>query len=783
MRFSNTFQRILIAIVCMLPLMLFAQGSATYIVKFDEASLVQELGGIDNAAITTRAASGRTKFDTQSPLAQEALNELRQIQDRHLQSIEQSLGRDVPVKFRYDAALNGMAMELSVAEADQVRNVPGIAWVEEEVVYSLDTDRGPEFIGAHEIWSGNATHSGIGHMGEGMIIGTIDTGINVDHPSFAAVGDDGFAVTNPLGSGNFLGDCNPGGPGTQVVCNNKLIGAWGFASGPEDNDGHGSHTASTSGGNILNGPFVHANGQVFDVAQMSGVAPHANVISYAGCCTGAALIASINQGILDGVDALNFSIGPTAGGRGISPWQDTNDRGFLDAMGAGIFVAASAGNTRAGTNDNPEADVSHRGPWIMTVANSTHDRINKNAVSITSPPPAPGDNVTDLYGLVGTGPAFVADITDPMLAASDVDPANFEGCNAWTGSPFANNIALISRGSCSFEDKVNNAAAGGATSVVVFNNASPLPIVMGALEATTIPSLMVGSDDGAALEAYLSTNPAATTMLDDDTQITLEPLAGNVLAGGSLVGPNLDFDLTKPSINGPGSNIFAANDDDGTGIFQFLSGTSMSSPHLAGSGTLMLAEHPDWSVMEVKSAMMMTAFADGKASDGVTTATPDQVGSGTVDLTKAALAGLVMHESFANMLAADPATGGDPSTVNVPSTRSTSCSPNCSWTRTVRNTLDTEADWTAAGSGDGFTVTVTPSNFSLLSGDVLFRDSLEAGVIVVSSQQTLTITANGVSSGASMVFGEVMLTDDGGQLPDERITVAVSEAVPPPPPI
>ncbi len=787
MRFSKELKWLAVIGLCLSSMTLLAQETAVYIVKFQEASLVQQLGGVSNTATTRTAANGRKKFDVKSPMAQQALNQLHQVQDQHLQTIEEAVGRNIPMMFRYDAALNGMALELSAAEAGQVAGLPGILWIEEEKIYSLDTDRGPEFIGAHEIWSGAASHNAIGNMGEGTIIGVIDTGINTDHPSFAATGSDGFTVTNPLGSGNFLGDCNPGGQGDQVVCNDKLIGAWGFVGGavggPEDTDGHGSHTASTSGGNIVDGPFIDENGQLFDVSGISGVAPHANVISYAGCCGGAALVGSINQSILDGVDALNYSIGPTAGGRGISPWAEATDRGFLDALGAGIFVAASAGNTRTGTNDNPEADVSHRGPWIMTVANSSHDRINKNAVSITAPAPVPADGVTDLYGLVGSGPAFPADIVDPMVAASDVDAANFEGCNAWAGTPFTGSIALISRGGCSFEDKVNNASAAGATAVVVFNNASPVPIVMGALETTTIPSLMVGSTDGAALETYIGNNPGPTAMLDDESFVTLEPLAGNILAGGSLVGPNLDFDLTKPSINGPGTNIFAAVANDPDGIFGFKSGTSMSSPHLAGSGALMIAEHPDWSIMEIKSALMMTADTDVKAADGVSAATPDLVGSGTVDLTKASLAGLVMDESFANMLAADPATGGDPSTVNVPSTRSTSCSPTCSWTRIVRNALPMQALWNASGSGDGFTVSVSPSSFELLPGDVLFMDGAEVSAGPVSSVQILTITASSVSSGNLMAFGEVLLEEDGGLSPDERITVSVSESVPIAPPI
>jgi subtilisin family serine protease len=82
----------------------------------------------------------------------------------------------------------------------------------------------------------------------GYIIGVIDSGINSQHPAFAATDGDGYAHTNPYGAGTYLGWCatNAG------FCNDKLIAAYGLnpvGASPEDTDGHGSHTASTAGGN------------------------------------------------------------------------------------------------------------------------------------------------------------------------------------------------------------------------------------------------------------------------------------------------------------------------------------------------------------------------------------------------------------------------------------------------------------------------------------------------------------------------------------------------------
>ncbi len=764
------------------------QQREQYFIHFVEPSVAIQLGGFANPGTQRRSSLGRLKFDARAPAAVAAQEAMLAKQNARVQAIEQALGRQVPVLSRMRLAGNGVLVELTAGEVPAVASLDGVRAVEKVINRVPTTDRGPEFIGAGTIWDGSATPSGIGNMGEGIVIGVLDTGVNSDHPSFAATGGDSFTVTNPLGAGVFLGDCNPGGPGTQITCNNKLIGAWGFADGPEDDlplgVGHGSHTTSTAGGNVVNGPFVvQQNGTLFNVPKISGVAPHANIIMYEVCadnCPGAALTAGLDQVLMDGLaDVTNYSIGPGNGGQGLSPWTQFDDIAFLSFVAAGIFPAASAGNTGT-ANPNPQADVAHKGPWIMTVANSSHDRVNSNPVSVTEPG-APA-NLQNMFGLLGTGPAFGADVNAPIVAASDVDQANFEGCNAWAGTPFAGSIALISRGGCNFSVKVDNAAAAGAQAVVVFNNQSNVPIVMGALENTTIPSVMIGQANGQAVEAFLATNPGAAGMIESDTIVALEPESGNVLNSSSLQGPNLNFDLTKPSITGPGTNIFAASADGGSSVFRFLSGTSMSSPHLAGSAALMMAEHPDWTVMEIKSAMMMTANKNTKATNGVTQANPDEVGSGMVDLSKAALAGLVMHETVDNMLAADPAIGGDPRTVNVPSTRSTDCGAGCSWQRTIRNSLEVNSSWNVAAVGTGFNVTVTPTSFELLPGDVFLRDGAEDVSEPASSFQTLDIEVDACSNTAAMAFGEITMAENGAQAPDARITIACSAAVPPTPP-
>src|SRR5690606_11500707 len=175
-------------------------------------------------------------------------------------------------------------------------------------------------------------------------------------------------------------------------------------------------------------------------------------------------------------------------------------------------------------------------------------------------------------------------------------------------------------------------------------------------------------------------------------------------------------DLIKPDVTAPGVDIFAAyaNPSD----FNFVSGTSMSSPHNAGAAALMMALYPDWTPAEIQSAMMSTALTSGVLKeDGVTPATPFDMGSGRVDLSVAALAGLVLDETKANYQAANPNTGGDPKTLNTASMGNSACATSCSWTRTFGSTLDAAQEYDVSVTMPaGFTATVTPNNFKIPAG-------------------------------------------------------------------
>ncbi len=134
-----------------------------------------------------------------------------------------------------------------------------------------------------------------------------------------------------------------------------------------------------------------------------------------------------------------------------------------------------------------------------------------------------------------------------------------------------------------------------------------------------------------------------------------------------------------------------------------------------------------------------------------------------MNLLGAGIPGFVLDETADNMEAADPALGGDPRTLNLASMADSKCLASCSWTRTLRSTLDYDASWLVTSSSpDGVVITVSPDNFVLLSGD--------------SQELTITATVSGLPTG-DWLTGTVSFSEEAtniaAQAPDAHFPLAV----------
>ncbi|MGH9187294.1 MAG: S8 family serine peptidase, partial [Acidimicrobiales bacterium] len=434
-----------------------AGDRARYIIRLSDPALASYEGGIGGLVPTMPAARGEHKLDVSSPASRAYLAHLTARHGAAELAMQAALGRALDVVFDYRYAYNGMAVELSAAEAATVRRLPGVTKVQPDFERHIVTDAGPAWIGAPSIWDGTATGGPPGTKGEGVVVGVIDTGVNFDHPSFADVGGDGFNHTNPRGQ--FLGLCDPilGLP----FCNGKLIGVYDFTgTTPHDDNGHGSHTASTAAGNVvdatLNAPTISVTKRI------SGVAPHANLITYKAClaigsCVGTSLVAAIDQATADGVDIVNYSIG----GGPVDPWNDADSEAFLGARDAGVFASVSAGNS----GPQPETVGSPaNAPWVMSVGASTHDRALVNRlVGLTGGATPPPDDINGRSLTAGYGPAAIvsaADFGDPLCGTPFL-PGTFHG-----------EIVICDRGVNPRVEKGRNVELGGAGGMVLANTAA-----------------------------------------------------------------------------------------------------------------------------------------------------------------------------------------------------------------------------------------------------------------------------------------------------------------------
>ena len=618
--------------------------------------------------------------DVTTPSAQAHLDLLTAEQAAVADLLSEELGRPVEVEASYRNVLNAIVIEADAAEVPVIAGVPGVAAVEPDEVYELTTDASHDLIGSAAIWDGD-TGQAVPTRGEAVVVGMLDSGINPFHPSFAATDGDGYTHTNPYGA--QLGVCNPAHPNHDPICNDKLVGAWEFVSGnsARDTNGHGSHTASTAAGNRHEVTLDYGTDTFTRTVQ--GVAPRANLIAYRVCietCPVTSILAGINQAVADGVDVLNYSISGAD-----SPWGNSVSRAFLEAFGAGIFVATSAGNSGPGAGT-----VAHTAPWNASVAATDSDRTFAKILSVLGPAPVPPE-LTAIPGWPGFGPGNQAPIDAALLYSGEV--GSVAGCTAFPAGGFDGAIALIPTGGCAPAVKITNAANAGAEAAVLFERQPGPPVFLAGVQGTAIPAISVTQASGEALQFMATaTQEPVTVRLDSTTVLVRDPAAADAVAWFSSRGPS-NFDLLAPNMAAPGVNILAAYRELGGDAEQYeiIRGTSMASPHVAGSGALLRALHPEWSPAEIRAALAGTADPAGMRKEDGTPADPLAVGAGLIDLAAAGRVGLVLDESYADMLAANPATGGSPRTLNVPYLVNRQCNLTCEWTREVTSVADTTA--------------------------------------------------------------------------------------------
>lgn len=628
-----------------------------------------------------------------------------------------TLGRGLKPELALDLVLNAVVLQLSAAEAERLADLPGVRLVEPEFVRWPMSDAGPAWVGAPAVWSGAA---GVPTRGAGVVVGVVDTGLNVSHPSFAGQGPVDGHIHNFSRSLAPSLCANP----TSPPCNGKLVALRDFSTGGSSDEpdngldvsGHGSHVAGTAVGNFLQ-VSVNVAGEVL-AREISGVAPHAHLISYKACeveakCQGSWLLAAINAAVADGVDIINYSIG----GSPRDPWTSSDALALLAAREAGIIPIVAAGNEgpARGSVTSPG-----NAPWVISVANITHDRsIGSRVVDFSGGQAAPpgGGSLLGASSTAGYGPARIVFPTDFPACGSGAelglggDGAPDGSSNPWAGNPnrFNGEIVVCVRGTHARVAKSDNVRRAGGGGMILLNTVGDGESV--AADAHSIPATHLGYRAGEQLKAWLFAGGERVRI--EGARLVQDPSLGDRLVASSGRGP-IDYGgVMLPSIAAPGSSILAAT-PTGVGT-RTLTGTSMAAPHVAGAAALLRALRPEWRVDEIQSALMLSARPGLLSEDAVTPARRIDVGAGGLDVAAAARTALVLETSGAEFRAARPSNGGTPRQLNLPGLLHERCRGVCTLSRTVRDAAG-GSRWSVSVRLPGGSARVQPASFELAAG-------------------------------------------------------------------
>jgi subtilisin family serine protease len=432
-----------------------------------------------------------------------------------------------------DTVVNALIVSIPDARAADLSKVPGVVKVHPVhrvrplLNHALPIHKVPD------AW--NTLPLGESSAGAGIKIGMIDTGIDVNNAAFSdplpAV--DGFPKVLANGDLQFTN--------AKIIVAKNYTPLLPDGGDPDanDRDGHGTGTSMAAAGGTANGPY----------GAITGVAPKAYLGSYkvldANGSTSDVIAKAVDDAVADGMDVLNISLGSY-----VASYSDI-DPNAIDvaaieaATQAGVVVVVAAGNSGPGGSS-----ISDYGslPDVITLGAIMNDRTLSYAITV--------NGVAPYEAFPGNGPDPGQAITGPLFDAANADPTGL-ACSPLKSGSVAGMVVLVMRGTCPFESKIDNVAAGGALAAIIYNNGttSPFALYGQTVGAATLPAMFVNQADGADLAARVAASPGLEATLDF-SDATAFP-ARTDLTGFTSRGPNIGSAM-KPDIVAVGEEIVTA---------------------------------------------------------------------------------------------------------------------------------------------------------------------------------------------------------------------------------
>ena len=516
----------------------------------------------------------------------------------------------------FDVSLNAVAIKLNGEALAKIGTAPQVTRAQYQgLYYPTVVDPDLDLINAPEAWADAG--GGPSTAGEGVKVAIVDTGIDITHPCFS---DAGYPAQTQLGDHTFTNNKVI----VAKVFNNKTPSQHYTAAPLQE---HGTHVSGTVACNY--GTPANVNG-VPITHPISGVAPRAllgNYNIFPGDVANARsedILNALDAAYADGFDIANMSLGGNAHGI-----QDLLTVAVDNLDRANMVVAVAAGNSGPGhyTVESPGSAAR-----ALTAGASTVGHIIATPITV---------GATTAAGVAGDFATVTSDLTAPLAVVTEA-PTNaatgFSTACAALAANLTGKIALISRGGCTFSTKIRNAQDAGAVAVLVSNNVAGDGIGMaqdGTPNQPTAPAYNVSLNDGQALKLH---DTQATTISATPAYI----ITGNddFMASFSSQGPtDVDFRV-KPDVVAPGVNVLSSIPHQFCATppcFAFFQGTSMATPHLAGSAAVLRWAYPTWTAAQIRSAVVNTA-AQGVLKKSTSVALEKDVqtiGAGREDLQEA----------------------------------------------------------------------------------------------------------------------------------------------------
>jgi minor extracellular serine protease Vpr len=630
----------------------------------------------------------------------------------------------------YDVLFNGFAVDIAPSERGKLAQLAGV-----KAMYAVGILQAPspevsagtvaDLASAIQMTGADIAQNSLGLTGKGIKVGIIDTGIDIDHPAFGGNGSNHstpFPTARVITGYDFVGDgYNSGGSGAELIPQPD--------ANPDDCAGHGTHVAGIVGGNG---------------GGIKGVAPEVSFGAYRVFgCTGSTsddvLLAAYERAYADGMQVINQSLGS---GR---QWpQYPTAQASTRLVNKGIVMVASIGNNGPG-GSQPDGLFAAGAPGVAdkVIGVASYDNTQVTLPSFTV-------NGTPQGYLSATGaPAAPTSGSLPM-SRTGTPTAAADACSPLPAGSLAGTAVLIRRGTCGFYVKAFNAQAAGAAAVVLYNNTTGFlnPTVAGA-PPITIPVVAVTAAQGTAINNMIAAGP--TTLTWTGTTSAVPNPTGGLISGFSSFGLTAELGL-KPNIGAPGGNIYSSYPLELGGAAS-LSGTSMSSPHVAGGVALMLQARPKTNPNAMMARLQNSADPknwSGNPGLGFLDFSFRQ-GAGMLDIVGSVQSTTVVEPS--QIAVGESAAGPKAITLTV---RNESASPVTYDLSHVASLASGENVLGANGSSYGPGATMNaPASVSFSAPSVLVPANGSASVQV-------TIDANAGLPDRSLYGGYVVLTPQGG---------------------